>query len=100
MTRRELWQEPHWSPIPQRWRSRTVEAPFSIALMTSLSDLPRQMQMITFVRCPVFVFETESQYSDDARSIPFRQWGSVTDSCEDRHTTLLKWNLDCTGISL
>jgi hypothetical protein len=50
MPRSELWQEPHWSPIPQRWRSRTELAPFSMARATSFSDFPRQMQMITFVR--------------------------------------------------
>ena len=49
MVRRELWQEPHWSPMPQRWRSRTVDAPLSMARWMSLSDLPRQMQMITLV---------------------------------------------------
>jgi hypothetical protein len=48
--RSEVWQEPHWSPIPQRWRSRTEAAPFSMARAMSFSDFPRQMQMITFVR--------------------------------------------------
>src|SRR6185295_13266157 len=43
----EMWQEPHWSPMPQRWRSRTVAAPWPMALSMSRSDLPRQMQMIT-----------------------------------------------------
>jgi hypothetical protein len=47
MPRSELWQEPHWSPMPQRCRSRTDEAPVPIAREMSLSDLPRQMQMIT-----------------------------------------------------
>jgi hypothetical protein len=47
MPRRLLMQEPHWSPMPQRWSSRTLLAPPLIALMTSFSFLPRQMQMIT-----------------------------------------------------
>jgi hypothetical protein len=47
IVRSELTQEPHWSPMPQRWRSRTVEAPLAMALLTSRSDFPRQMQMIT-----------------------------------------------------
>ena len=49
MARSELWQEPHWSPMPQRCRSRTLSAPLSMARMMSFSDLPRQMQMITWV---------------------------------------------------
>ena len=70
MARRELWQEPHWSPMPQRCRSRMDDAPALMAFSTSRSDLPRQMQMIT-MPFPSVLFETESQYTHDAAFIPF-----------------------------
>src|SRR6266498_4188111 len=44
--RRTLWQEPHWSPMPQRCRSRTERAPSSMASEMVRSEAPRQMQTI------------------------------------------------------
>jgi hypothetical protein len=73
IVRSMLWHDPHWSPMPQRCRSRTEVAPLSIALEISRSDLPRQMQMIK-VSFLLAVFETESQYTHHARSIPRRQY--------------------------
>ena len=68
IARSELWQEPHWSPMPQRCRSRRDSAPLSMAFVTSRSDFPRQIQTITCL----FPNETESQYACMMRpSFPF-----------------------------
>src|ERR1043165_1301284 len=48
--RSALWQEPHWSPMPHRCRSRTERAPPSMAWWMVRSEAPRQMQTI-MVRC-------------------------------------------------
>src|SRR6185436_17771083 len=46
IARSELWQEPHWSPMPQRCRSRRLDAPLSMAWRIFDSEAPRQMQTI------------------------------------------------------